>query len=92
MAKSFDIIWETGPRLGLKLNIPKTEIFWPLCHGSKLCEDLFPSDIGKPILEMKLLSETISRDGGFIKGMPMKRVVWVVKLIHVLPQLSFGWP
>ncbi|MCI42906.1 hypothetical protein A2U01_0064143, partial [Trifolium medium] len=36
VAKSLDIIRETGPGLGLHLNIRKMEIFWPSCDGSKL--------------------------------------------------------
>ncbi|PNY15245.1 auxilin-like protein [Trifolium pratense] len=55
VAKAFDIIRETGPRLGLVLNIRKTEIFWPSCDGSKLREGLFPSDIGRLVLGVKLL-------------------------------------
>lgn len=34
MAKAIDFIRDMGPRLGLKLYIGKTEIFWPLCDGS----------------------------------------------------------
>ncbi|MCI41849.1 hypothetical protein A2U01_0063083, partial [Trifolium medium] len=36
VAKSLNVIRETGPRLGLHLNIRKTYIFWPSCDGSKL--------------------------------------------------------
>lgn len=47
MVKAFDIIQESGPRLGLELNILKIETFLPLYDGSKLREELFPSDIGR---------------------------------------------
>ncbi|MCI49487.1 hypothetical protein A2U01_0070731, partial [Trifolium medium] len=55
MAKTLDIIRETGPGLGLDLNIRKTEIFWPVCDGNKLRDGLFHSDIGRPKLGVKLL-------------------------------------
>lgn len=42
VAKSIDIIRETGPGLGLEFNIRKNEIIWPSCGGSKLHENLFP--------------------------------------------------
>ncbi|MCI28037.1 hypothetical protein A2U01_0049237, partial [Trifolium medium] len=62
MAKALGIIRETSPRLGLTLNIRKTEMFWPSCDGSKLREGLFPSDIGRPVLGVKLLGGAVSRD------------------------------
>ena len=42
MAKSSDIIQETGLGLGFKLNICKTEIFWSSCDGSKTSLGFFP--------------------------------------------------
>lgn len=36
---------------------------------------------------MKLLGGTVSRDEGFIEGLPMKRADRVVELIHLLSQL-----
>jgi hypothetical protein len=35
VAKALDIIRVSRPQLGLKLNIRKTEIFWPSCDGNK---------------------------------------------------------
>ena len=70
VAKVLGIIQESGPELGLKLNIRKTELFWPSCDGRKLREGLFPVDIGRPVLEVKLLGGDVSRDDGFIKGRP----------------------
>jgi hypothetical protein len=87
VAKSLDIIRETGPGLGLLLNIRKTEVFWPSCDGSKLRKGLFPSDIGRPLSGVKLLGGAVSRDRGFIEDVAMKRVVRVVELMHLLPKL-----
>ncbi|KAK2402696.1 hypothetical protein QL285_052193 [Trifolium repens] len=87
VAKALDIIREIGPRLGLVLNIRKTEIFWPSYDGNKLCDELFPSDIGRPTLGVKLLGGAVSRDKCFIEGVAMKRVVRAVEFMHLLPQL-----
>ncbi|KAL4583664.1 hypothetical protein LXL04_008246 [Taraxacum kok-saghyz] len=70
-----DIIRVTGPTLGLELNIKKTEIFWPSCDGRKLREGLFPVDIRRPSLGVKLLGGAVSRDRGFISELAMKRAV-----------------
>ncbi|GJV71945.1 hypothetical protein Tco_1491940 [Tanacetum coccineum] len=40
---------------GLELNIMITKIFWPSCNGVKLREGLFPIDIQRPSLGVKLL-------------------------------------
>ncbi|GAU39704.1 hypothetical protein TSUD_274980 [Trifolium subterraneum] len=87
VAKALDIIRETGPGLGLDLNIRKTEIFWPSCDGNKLREGLFPSDIGRPMLGVKLLGGAVSRDKCFIEGVAMKRAVRVIELMHLPPRL-----
>ncbi|XP_076934174.1 uncharacterized protein LOC143600337 [Bidens hawaiensis] len=67
VAKVLDIIKVTGPTLGLELNIKKTELFWPSCDGTKSRDDLFPADIGRPLLGVKLLGGAVSKDTGFIK-------------------------
>ena len=36
VAKALDVIIAEGPRLGLQLNIKKTEVFWPSCNGVKV--------------------------------------------------------
>jgi hypothetical protein len=88
VAKALNIIREIGPRLGLVLNIRKTEVFWPTCDGTKLRDGLFPSDIGRPRVGVTLLGGAVSRDRGFIAGVAMKRAVRAVELMHLLPQLK----
>jgi hypothetical protein len=73
VAKALDIIRVFGPELGLELNIRKTDIFWPSCDGNKHHGGLFPTDIGRPTLGVKLLGGAVSRDKGFIEGLAMKR-------------------
>ncbi|GJT92818.1 putative reverse transcriptase domain-containing protein [Tanacetum coccineum] len=73
VSKVLDIIKVSGPGLGLELNIKKTEIFWPSCNGIKLREGLFPVDIRRPSLGVKLLGGAVSRDADFISGLAMRR-------------------
>nr|GEW14212.1 hypothetical protein [Tanacetum cinerariifolium] len=82
-----DIIKVSGPGLVLELNIKKTDIFWPLCKGMKLCEGLFPVDIRRPSSGVKLLGGAVSRDTNFISGLAMRRAANAVDLMGLLPQL-----
>ena len=47
MAKALDIIKVIDPKLSLRLNIKKTELFWTSCEG------LFLVGIGKPPLGVR---------------------------------------
>jgi len=73
--------------LSLELNIRKTEIFWPSCDGNKHRGGLFPAEIGRSTLGVKLLGGSVSRDKGFIEGLAMKRASRTAKLMHLLLQL-----
>ena len=88
VAKALDIIMVIGPKLGLQLNIKKTELFWPSCDGRKLREGLFPVDIGRPPLGVKLLGGAVSRDASFIRSLTIKRAENAMNLMRLLPQLS----
>ncbi|GJU28474.1 putative reverse transcriptase domain-containing protein [Tanacetum coccineum] len=87
VAKAIDIIRAEGPRLGLELNIKKTEVFWPSCNGVKVKEGLFPRDIGRPTLGVKLFGGAVSRDAGFISSLAVKRASRAVELMSLLPSL-----
>jgi len=87
VAKALDIIRVFEPKLGLELNIRKTEIFWPSCDGNKHRGGLFPADIGRPTLGVKLLGGAVNRDKGFIEGLTMKRASRAAELMHLLPRL-----
>ena len=71
----------------LELNVKKIELFWPSCDGSRLQDGLFPPNIERPRLSVKLLGGVVSRNGRFIKELVMKRDVKAVELMHLLPQL-----
>nr|GEX05606.1 reverse transcriptase domain-containing protein [Tanacetum cinerariifolium] len=85
VAKVLDIIKVSGLGLGLKLNIKKTEIFWPSCNGLKLCEGLFLVDIQRPSSDVKLLGGAVSRDADFISGLAMRRAANSIDLMGLLP-------
>ncbi|GJV30569.1 putative reverse transcriptase domain-containing protein [Tanacetum coccineum] len=87
VAKAIYIIRAERPRLGLKLNIKKTEVFWPSCNGVKVKEGLFPRDIRRPTLGVKLLGGTVSQDAGFISSLAVKRASRAVELMSLLPGL-----
>lgn len=87
VAKALDIIRAEGPRLGLELNIKKTEVFWPSCNGVKVQVGMFPCGIGRPTLGVKLLGGAVSRDAGFISSLAVKRASRAVELMGCLPSL-----
>ncbi|GKF47367.1 putative reverse transcriptase domain-containing protein, partial [Tanacetum coccineum] len=87
VSRVLDIIKVCGPGLGLELNINKTEIFWPSCNGTKLREGLFPVDIRRLSLGVKLLGGAVSKDTYFISGLAMRRAANAVDLMSLLPQL-----
>ncbi|GJX33942.1 hypothetical protein Tco_0245499 [Tanacetum coccineum] len=82
-----EIIKVSGPGLGQELNIKKTKILWPSCNGVKLCGGLFPVDILRSSLGVKLLGGAVSRDTYFISGMALRRAANVIDLMGLLPQL-----
>ncbi|GJY64655.1 putative reverse transcriptase domain-containing protein [Tanacetum coccineum] len=88
VAKAIDIIRAEGPRLGLELNIKKTEVFWPSCNGVKVKEGLFPRDIGRPTLGVKLLGGAVSQDAGFISSLAVKRASRAVERMSLIPSLQ----
>ncbi|GJY27321.1 hypothetical protein Tco_0402047 [Tanacetum coccineum] len=52
-----------------------------------LKEGLFPVDIRRPSLGVKLLGGAVSRDADFISGLAMRRAANAVDLMSLLPQL-----
>ncbi|GJR90362.1 putative reverse transcriptase domain-containing protein [Tanacetum coccineum] len=50
-------------------------------------EGLFPRDIGRPTLGVKLLGGAVSRDAGFISSLAVKRASRAVELMSLLPSL-----
>ncbi|GKC64625.1 hypothetical protein Tco_1097223 [Tanacetum coccineum] len=48
---------------------------------------MFPSDIGRPTLGVKLLGGAVSQDAGFISSLAVKRTSRAVELMSLLPSL-----
>lgn len=69
-----------------QIDIRKT-CFCPSCDSGKLRKDLFLSNIGRPILGMKLLEGVLIRYDSFIKGLSIKRAFRAVELTYLLPRL-----
>ncbi|GJY97587.1 putative reverse transcriptase domain-containing protein [Tanacetum coccineum] len=92
VARVLEIIKVSGPSLGLKLNIKKTEIFWPSCNGVKLREGLFHVDIRRLSLGVKLLGGAVSKDADFISRIAMRRAANVVDLMNLLPRIIYDLP
>nr|GEW14714.1 putative reverse transcriptase domain-containing protein [Tanacetum cinerariifolium] len=88
VVKAINIIRAEGPRLGLELNIKKTKVFWPSCNGVKVKDGLFPRDIGRPTLGMKLLGGAVIQDTGFISSLALKMASRAVELMSLLPHLQ----
>ncbi|XP_022031302.1 uncharacterized protein LOC110932259 [Helianthus annuus] len=54
----------------------------------KFREGLFPKDIGRPLVGVKLLGGAVSRDASFISGLAKKRAAKAVDLMRLLPKLG----
>lgn len=60
-------------------------IFWPSCDVTKHYKGLFNIDDGSSVLGMKFIGGVVSRDRGFMKGLPMKKANMDVELICLFP-------
>ena len=54
-----------GPRLGLHVNVEKTEVFWPTKDPRSLLVGVFPPNIARPIHGVNLLGGPVSADSSF---------------------------
>ncbi|GKB27122.1 hypothetical protein Tco_0866523 [Tanacetum coccineum] len=61
----------------------------PSCNGEKVKDGLFPRDIRRPKLGVKLLGGEVSRDAGFISSLAVKRASRAVELMSLLPSLRY---
>lgn len=58
--KALQILRKNGPEKGLKLNIQKTEFFWP--QTDPICTQSFPSEISRPTSGVCLLGGPVSME------------------------------
>lgn len=88
VAKALKIIQQGGPARGLFLNINKTEIFWPSADPRSYLEDVFPPNIGRPELGVKLLGGPVSLDQQYCSNMVVNKVEKTVHLMTRVQQLQ----
>nr|GEW80994.1 putative reverse transcriptase domain, PPM-type phosphatase domain, protein phosphatase 2C family [Tanacetum cinerariifolium] len=81
VSRVLDIIKVCGPGLGLELDIKKTKIFWPSCNGINLRDGLFPVNIRRASLGVKLFRGAVSRDTYFISRLAIRIAANAVALI-----------
>nr|GEX82751.1 hypothetical protein [Tanacetum cinerariifolium] len=58
----------------------------PSCNGVKVKDGLFPRDIGRLTLGVKLLGDATSLHAGFISSLAVKRAFRAVELMSLLPR------
>ncbi|XP_056683636.1 uncharacterized protein [Spinacia oleracea] len=83
-----ELILEEGPHLGLHVNVEKTEVFWPSEDPRSRLEGVFPTDIARPALGVKLLGGPVSTDSSFCKELVSQRVSKAVVLMDAVAKLN----
>ena len=74
VAKALDIIRVDGPAHGLFLNVDKTELFKPVEDPRGRVDGVFPVNISRPRIGVKLLGGSVSLDEGICKDLASHRV------------------
>lgn len=88
VAKALKLIQSEGPKRGLRVNIKKTEIFWPSPDPRCCQEGVFPADIGRSPRAVKLLGRPVSLDAQFCSDIVLSRVDKTVQLMEKVQQLQ----
>ncbi|KAL8132720.1 hypothetical protein AgCh_008265 [Apium graveolens] len=88
VAKALDIIRADGPVRGLFLNIDKTELFWPVEDPRGRVDDIFPTNISRPLKGVKLLGSSASGDAGFYHDLSSQRVSKTITLMEAIHKLE----
>lgn len=88
VSKALKIIQADGPVRGLHLNISKTELFWPSPDPRSYFQGVFPDDIGRPTVGVKLLGGPVSLDTQFCSDMVMARVHKTLQLMSSIRKLK----
>ena len=77
-----------GPSLGLHVNVAKTELFWPSEDPRSRLEGVFPPDIARPSLGVRLLGGLVSADSSFCGDLVSQRVSKTIELMDAVAQLD----
>ncbi|XP_026426417.1 uncharacterized protein LOC113322530 isoform X1 [Papaver somniferum] len=87
VSRALKILQEDGPRCGLHLNITKTKIFWPSYDPRRDVDNVFPTNIGKPVGGVKLLGGQVSLDMDFCSGIVLNRVDKTIQFVNKIQEL-----
>ncbi|GJR29728.1 hypothetical protein Tco_1105960 [Tanacetum coccineum] len=85
-SNAFNLVDQTTLLNNVQTRCPSISL-WPSCNGEKVKDGLFPCDIGRPKLGVKLLGGEVSRDARFISSLTVKRASRAVELMSLLPSL-----
>ncbi|XP_056693200.1 uncharacterized protein [Spinacia oleracea] len=88
VGKVLELILEEGPHLGLHVNVEKIEVFWPWKDPRSRLESVFPSDIARLALGVKLLGGPVSTDSSFCKELVSQCVSKTVVLMDAVAKLN----
>lgn len=88
VGKVLELIQVDGPLFGLHLNVDKTEVFWPTEDPRSKLMGVFPPNIARPPLGVKLLGGPVSMDLGFCSSLVSKRVARTIELMEAVARLN----
>ena len=87
VAKALNVIKEEEPSRCLFLNLDKTELFWPREDPRSREDGVFPPNISRPCVGVKLLGGPVSTDQSFCRGFSLKRVSKTIELMTTVSKL-----
>nr|GEZ47526.1 hypothetical protein [Tanacetum cinerariifolium] len=88
VGRVLELIMKDGPRRGLYLNVDKTKVFWPKEDPRSRLAGVFPSNITRPSLGVKLLGGPTSVDFDFSSELVMKRVSKSIELMDDVAKIN----
>lgn len=88
VSKAFHIIQNEGASVGLHLNVEKIELFWPSTATRSLQDGIFPADIGRSSIGVKLLGGPVSLNAKFCSQMVLERVQKTLQLMAAVHKLE----
>ncbi|XP_026383846.1 uncharacterized protein LOC113279369 [Papaver somniferum] len=88
VSQDFHIIKTEGAAIGLDLNIQKTELFWPSFYVRSTQVGVFPADIVRPSVGVKLLGGPVSLDASFCSQLVLDRVHKYMQLMDAVHRLD----
>ncbi|GJR84358.1 hypothetical protein Tco_0155143 [Tanacetum coccineum] len=88
VGKVLELIMEDGPGCVLHLNVDKTEVFWPKEDPRSRLAGIFPPNIARPLLGVKLLGGPASVNFDFCNELVMKRVAKTIGLMDVIAKIN----